>query len=213
MTDKFKNKYRRESTRLQNWDYGNDAVYFITICTAYREKYFGEITTGIMNLSPIGIIATDCWYDIKNHAHNIELGEFKVMPNHIHGILVLNRKNNGFINFVDTRRALHQQSQSTRNNKTDQNKDQSDKNENNLIPSELTIGQKRFQNQGKNTVSSIIGSYKSAVTKLAHRAGFEFAWQSRFYDHIIRDEKSFYRITQYIRNNPTNWKDDDFMVL
>jgi len=73
-----------------------------------------------------------------------------------------------------------------------------------------TIGQKRFQNQGKNTVSSIIGSYKSAVTKHAHRLGYDFAWQPRFYDQIIRDEKSFYRIAQYIRNNPLKWQDDTY---
>ena len=57
-------------------------------------------------------------------------------------------------------------------------------------PHNLTIGKKRFQNQGKNTLSSIIGSYKSAVTKHSNRLGFNFAWQSRFNDHIIRDYKS-----------------------
>ena len=73
-----------------------------------------------------------------------------------------------------------------------------------------TIGQQRFQNIGKNTVSSIIGSYKSAVTKHAHRLGHTFAWQTRFYDHIIRDEKSFYHIKNYIKNNPINWHGDEF---
>ena len=73
-----------------------------------------------------------------------------------------------------------------------------------------TIGQKRFQNQGKNTVSSIFGSYKSAVTKHAHRLGYDFEWQVKFYDHIIRDEKSYHRIKNYIKNNPKNWEDDKF---
>jgi putative transposase len=71
-----------------------------------------------------------------------------------------------------------------------------------------TIGQQRFQNQGKNTVSSIIGSYKSAVTKNCNRLGLPFAWQTRFHDHIIRNDESFHRISTYIKNNPTNWKDD-----
>ncbi len=75
---------------------------------------------------------------------------------------------------------------------------------------EQTIGQKRFQNQGKNTISSIIGSYKSAVTKHARRLGYEFAWQSRFYDHIIRDNNSFAKISEYIIDNPKNWKGDQF---
>jgi REP element-mobilizing transposase RayT len=73
-----------------------------------------------------------------------------------------------------------------------------------------TIGQQRFQNQGKNTLSSIIGAYKSAVTKHANRLGFANAWQPRFHDHIIRDEKSFQRIQQYIINNPENWDTDKF---
>jgi REP element-mobilizing transposase RayT len=63
----------------------------------------------------------------------------------------------------------------------------------------------RFQNQGKNSLSSIVGSYKAAVTKHVRRLDFDFAWQSRFYDHIIRDRTSFLRICQYIDNNPTDW--------
>ncbi|MCD6180749.1 MAG: hypothetical protein J7K89_00005, partial [Candidatus Cloacimonetes bacterium] len=73
-----------------------------------------------------------------------------------------------------------------------------------------TIGQKRFQNIGKNSVSSIIGAYKSAVTKHARRLGYDFAWQSRFYDHIIRNEKSYNNILHYIINNPGKWTDDKF---
>lgn len=73
-----------------------------------------------------------------------------------------------------------------------------------------TIGQNRFQNQGKNSISSIIGSYKAAVTKHANRLGYEFAWQTRFHDHIIRDEKSYQRIVNYIESNVLNWKDDKF---
>ena len=73
-----------------------------------------------------------------------------------------------------------------------------------------TIGKQRFQNIGKNSVSSIIGSYKSAVTKHANRLGFEFHWQTRFHDHIIRDDKSFQKITDYITNNPANWQEDKF---
>jgi putative transposase len=71
-------------------------------------------------------------------------------------------------------------------------------------------GQLRFQNQGKNTLSSIIGSYKSAVTKHANRLGIPFGWQSRFYDHIIREDAEFLRIADYIENNVANWSDDKF---
>ena len=75
---------------------------------------------------------------------------------------------------------------------------------------EKTIGQQRFQNQGKNTLSSIVGSYKSAVTKHANRLGLEFGWQPLFYDHIIRNQQSLQNISRYIKRNPQNWKEDKF---
>ena len=73
-----------------------------------------------------------------------------------------------------------------------------------------TIGRKRFQNQGKNMVSSIIGEYKSAVTKHANRLGSDFARQSRFYDYIIRDKKSFEDISNYIKTFLKKWREDEF---
>ncbi len=72
----------------------------------------------------------------------------------------------------------------------------------------MTIGQKRFQNQGKNTLPSIIGSYKSVVTKHARRLGFEFFWQPNYYKHLIRGHEKFSRIKIYIKNNPVNWGKD-----
>ncbi|MGB7786647.1 MAG: hypothetical protein WBL27_11140, partial [Salinimicrobium sp.] len=77
---------------------------------------------------------------------------------------------------------------------------------------EKTLGQQRFQNQGKNTLSSIVGSYKSAVTKHANRLNLEFGWQPLFYDHIIRDQRSFEKICRYIQTNVENWKEDKFNV-
>ena len=187
----YKKKYRIASTRLQSWDYGWSGLYFITICTANRETYFGDIIHDEMNLSEIGQIAYNLWFEIPHHAQHIELGDFIVMPNHVHGIINLTNNIDNDVNAnnentvtVETRHALslHQQ----------------------------TIGQKRFQNQGKNTISSIIGSYKSAVTKQVHKSKLEFKWQSRFYDHIIRDEKSYQNIRNYIINNSVNWKDDEY---
>ena len=123
-----------------------------------------------MILSALGIIADILWHEIKNHTKNIKLDAFVVMPNHIHGILILSGNKN-----------------------TDE-----------------IMGQNRFQNQGQNSISSIIGSYKSAITKHAHRLGFEFAWQSRFYDNIIRDEKMYVNIVQYVNENPIKWENDKF---
>ncbi len=89
MEDKYQNKYRVASSRWQLWDYGWDAAYFVTICTKDRAHYFGEIVDDKMILTPAGVIADVLWHEIKNHAKNIGLGAFVVMPNHIHGILIL----------------------------------------------------------------------------------------------------------------------------
>jgi len=193
MTEKFQNKYRISSTRLQNWDYGSNAAYFVTICTQNREHYFGEITNGSMYLSEIGHLANKYWLEIPEHFPFVELDAFVVMPNHVHGIIIINKPNNE--RDVETRHALSLP-----------------------IPTQPqlqneTIGQKRFQNQGKGTISSIIGSYKSVLTKNARKIHPDFAWQSRFHDHIIRNDESFYRIHEYILTNPQNWKKDKFYTI
>jgi putative transposase len=90
--EKFQNKYRIPSARLRHWDYRWAGAYFITICTQNRAHCFGEIADGKIQLSHVGVIANVLWYEIKNRAKNIELGEFVVMPNHIHGILIINDK-------------------------------------------------------------------------------------------------------------------------
>jgi putative transposase len=205
MTDKFKGKYRNESARLQNWDYGWDAPYFITICTKDRVHHFGEIENNKMKLSHQGVIADLLWYEIKNHAKNVILGEFVVMPNHIHGILIID--GNDAAHDVGTGRTI-----GTGHDVGTGHALSLPSNALSLPPQqpEKTIGQQRYQNQGQNTLSSIIGSYKSAVTKHCNRLGLEFAWQTRFHDHIIRNDESFQRISEYIKNNPANWKDDKF---
>ena len=110
MTEKFQDKYRIPSSRLQHWNYGWDAAYFVTICTKDRECFFGEIINGAMKLSGNGIIADVLWYEIKNHAKNIELGEFIVMPNHMHGIIILDGNNDSQVLNVETGHALSLQS-------------------------------------------------------------------------------------------------------
>lgn len=81
--DKYKNKYRIASARLQHWDYRWAGAYFLTLCTQNREHYFGRIVGGKMQLSHVGIIAGVLLHQIPHHAQHIELGAFVVMPNHI----------------------------------------------------------------------------------------------------------------------------------
>ncbi|MCB9510031.1 MAG: transposase [Deferribacteres bacterium] len=210
MSEKFKGKYRNESARLQNWDYGRDAAYFITICTKNREHYFGEIENSKMRFTPAGAIAHVLWHEIKHHAKNIELGEFVVMPNHVHGMIILNGNDAGTgDDVVGTGHAVGTTDDVGTTHALSLPPDAPPPPPNDQPPTgEKTVGQNRFQNQGKNTISSMIGSYKSAVTKHCNRLDLPFAWQPRFHDHIIRDEKSFLRISEYIKNNPANWAQD-----
>lgn len=187
MAQKYLGKYRIESARLPHWNYGNDAAYFVTICTHQREKYFGEIKNGKMCVSPIGAIAYILWYEMKHHAKNIGLGEFVVMPNHVHGILILNGN--------DGCKDVTCNSDVTCNVSTGKN----DKNQ--FMSS---------KSPSPNTLSSIIRSYKSAVTKYCNRLQLPFAWQTRFHDRVIRDDGSLERNIEYIRNNPVHWQEDEF---
>ncbi|ALU74692.1 transposase [Tenacibaculum finnmarkense] len=89
--DKFKDKYRILSARLQNWDYGNNGAYFITICTAQNQHYFGAIKNKEMLLNDIGELAKKYWLEIPNRFSFITLGNFIIMPNHMHGILIIDK--------------------------------------------------------------------------------------------------------------------------
>ena len=91
MSNKFKNKYRIASTRLQTWDYGANGSYFITICTHDRAHAFGEVTDGCVNLTLLGQAAWDCWYAIPEHFPFVLLDEFVAMPNHVHGIMIIDK--------------------------------------------------------------------------------------------------------------------------
>ena len=188
MQNKFKNKYRISSARLQTWDYSYNGAYFITICTQNRHHFFGHIQNQEMQLSEIGKFAEQYWYEIPNHFPMVELGNFVVMPNHVHGILIIDKINDeSFSESVETRQCLVS-----------------------TIHSNTIIGSSRFQNQGKNTISSIVGSYKSIVAKISRQINPNFGWQSRFHDHIIRNSKSFENIQNYIEQNPLKWNDNRF---
>jgi len=93
--DKFKGKYRIPSNRLQNWDYGWNAQYFITICTQNREYFFGDVINGKMVLSEIGKMAEKYWHEIPEHFPFVKLDAFVVMPNHIHGIIEIAKTDDG----------------------------------------------------------------------------------------------------------------------
>jgi putative transposase len=180
---KYNNKYRIESVRLKNWDYRNNGAYFITINTGNRKHFFGEIINSEMQLSPIGEYAENFWMEIPKHFPFVELGNFVVMPNHTHGILIINNVKSLQCNEMD---------KSLQCNDSTGNQYYSD-----ISPK-------------SGSISTIIRSYKSVVSKHARLLNPEFLWQPKFHDHVIRNSESFERIQNYIENNPSNWKEDKF---
>lgn len=175
--DKFQNKYRIASARLQGYDYGQNAAYFITICTKDRVHYFGEIDIGKMRLNAVGLLSEKYWLEIPKHFPFIKLENFVVMPNHVHGILIIDKTDS------------HTQ-------KVDESKTGGVTGKNNP----MLYG----------NISRIIRWYKGRCLFEIHKIQTGFQWQSRFHDHIIRNQKSFENIQNYIQNNPSNWGKDKF---
>ncbi len=199
MSVKFQNKYRIESTRLKNWDYRNNGAYFITICTKNRKHYFGKIIDKRMELNGIGLFANNFWSEIPNHFPFVELGNFQIMPNHMHGILIIN-------NSVD---ALH----CNVSNQNESDALQIITNIDTLQCNASTENKNQFYSgisPKSGSISTIIRSYKSIVSKNSRLINSDFEWQSGFHDHIIRNSESFEKIQNYIENNPNNWKEDTF---
>lgn len=161
----------RHRIRLQGYDYSLEGLYFITICTKDKIEYFGNIEEGNMILNDIGIYVKDCIEDISEHFENAFIDNWVIMPNHIHLIICLNRR--------DT--TCH-----VRN----ENKNQ-------------------FSKPIAGSISVIIQQFKSTIKRWCNKNNhIDFLWQGRFHDHIIRNQASYQKISEYITNNPNNWEND-----
>lgn len=176
----YQKKYRAESARLVGRDYAGGGKYYVTICTLNRACWLGEIIGIEMKLSPLGEIVADEWRRTAELRSNVELDASQIMPNHLHGILILNHP---------------------------------------PIPKEISLpgaannGARppypAAEGMKPSSLGSIIGQFKGACTKRICALGHaKFDWQPRFYDHIVRNEKSLESIRQYIHDNPRKWAED-----
>jgi putative transposase len=198
MTEKFMDKYRIPSARLRNWDYNTDGTYFITICTAEHECYFGEIADKKMVLSEIGSLVQMEWE--KSFVIRAELfcDYFVIMPNHIHAIL---RIEHGICEQTND----ELQDDKPANQHHYQTSEQIDPFPNFTTPTKFGVAYR-----SPKSISSFVAGFKSVVTVNAHKIYPDFAWQTRFYDHIIHADPEYQRIADYIENNPANWEQDKF---
>ena len=193
---------RNRKTPRAKWHDYNGAEYFVTICTKNREHYFGEIHDGQMQLTVVGE-----WLkmQIENtetvRGGDVSIPLYVIMPNHVHLIVyirdsicrdALNASVRNTLN-VSVKNALN----ASVNNQTNNNEDA------------RSASLQRFGPQSKN-LGSIIRGIKSSVTKFARQNGIPFMWQSRYHDHIIRNQDEKNKIGIYIEQNPLRWEYDCF---
>jgi putative transposase len=178
----------RRSTRLQGFDYSTPGAYFVTIVTQGRTALFGTILDSEMRLSQVGTIADRSWREIPGHFAHVELGAFVVMPNHVHGILVLRP--------IELKKGMGSDALTSEPG------------------SRGTIYRAPTEQFGAPRIGSIptiVRTYKAAVTRAVGRlVGVRHpVWQRNYYEHIIRDEADWFRIHRYIEANPINWDSDE----
>ena len=198
--EKYKNKYRISSARLPHWDYGANALYFVTICTKHRKCFFGIVDNGQIQLSGIGALAEKYWLEIPHHFPFVVLHHHIIMPNHVHGIIEIAKPNDGG---NDGRNVETQNFASLQQPTPITTPLQSP------LSTDRDNPKNQFGPQSKN-LASIIRGFKIGVTKNARQINADFAWQSRYHDHIIRNDESYHRISNYIISNPANWQEDKF---
>ena len=187
---KYKGRYRIPSARAW-WHQYNGGTYYVTICTKDREKYFGRIEGGVMEMSEMGkCLNEQILLTSKMRADmNVEIPLFSIMPNHVHLIVVIgNNVYNTPVDYVD-----------------------GDSSSRDAMPcvSSIIETENSFSPQSKN-LASIIRGIKIGTKAYATTNNIEFDWQPRFHDHIVRNIKELNAIAKYIENNVANWKEDDF---
>jgi len=191
MAEKFQNKYRVDTARAAWWNYGWDAIYFVTIVTRDRHPWLGQVHDGNMHLSEIGLSAHECWLSIPDHFPFVWLGAHVVMPDHVHGIIAIQKR------FLTVREMVG-------GNVVEINPVETQNLASLLYKKNTPYNKNQFGPQSKN-LGSIIRGFKIGVTKRARNLGVDFGWQARYHDRIIRNDREWKRIAKYILDNPKCW--------
>jgi REP element-mobilizing transposase RayT len=175
---------KRRSIRLKDYDYRSGGFYFITICTEKRKLLFGKIVDGEMQLNMAGKIAQKCWTEIPAHYPSVKLDMFVIMPNHIHGILIIEEN----IEDIKVKNMARAQD---------------------IAP----LRGMRSRKVMSGSVGAIVRGYKIGVSKwFLNNTFIKDVWQRNYYEHIIRKEESLLKIQEYILNNPASWEKDSLFL-
>ncbi len=207
--------HHRRSIRLKGYDYSKAGLYFITICCQNMQCRFGEIVLksniAVMEMNEFGQIAYDEWLKLADRFTNFELDVFQIMPNHMHGIIGLNDVTATLaLATVDVGAGFTPAQNFAIEKNTEIEKWAG------VNPAPTTTTTRNSSNSKTPTISDIIGAYKSLVSnscleifKLRNETMGKL-WQRDYYEHIIRNEQSYQRISDYIINNPDKWAEDKF---
>ena len=218
------NIHSRRSIRLKGYDYSRAGLYFVTICCQDKIHRFGEIKNGEMILNDFGEIAHNEWGNLSKRYRNVSLDVFQIMPNHIHGIIVLD----GVVDGVIDRAGASPAPTGTQNDGTPvgatlavapvANTFAPVANTFAPVANTFAPNTNTFApiNTSTPTIGHIVGAYKSLVTtqclkifksKNKHLGKF---WQRNYYENIICNNRTYQYIANYINNNPTIWEKDRF---
>jgi putative transposase len=175
------NHHHRRSIRLKGYDYTQLGAYFVTICTQNRACLFGEVVDGTMLLNDAGRMIQTAWDDIPVHYAGVAIDAFVVMPNHIHGIVVL-------VGAAPCGRPPLGQASSSGQARGP-------------TPT-MAISLPDVVHRFKTLTTK---QYADGVKQSGWLPFPGHLWQRNYYEHIIRDEESLSRIRQYIADNPAQW--------
>lgn len=186
MADRENKSYRRKSIRLKNYDYSRPGAYYITICTQDKACLLGQVVNRKTVPSDAGKMVRQIWEEIPSRYPGVRLDAFVLMPNHIHGIIILERKSS--LQDCNQRGA------------------ESGRPQGYLAAMSLSDIVRRFK-----TLTT--RKYIDGVKQLGWPRFKEKFWQANYYEHVVRNEDSFNSIREYIANNPAQWELDEYHPL
>ena len=210
--------------RLRNYDYSQPGSYFVTICVQHRKCLFGTIIDGKMRLNEIGRIVVECWNHISQHIPSVELDEYVVMPNHMHGIIAWARSVHTPESTADRRGEVISPSLDSRESTTyrrgevlspslDSRESTTYRRGEVLSPS-LDSRESTTYRRGEvlsPSLGKIVAYFKYQSTKRINQHHNIFPmriWQRNYYDHVVRDDIDLQRLRQYVQNNAMKWELD-----
>ena len=209
MDNLFQNRYRIQTARAE-WHGYDGGIYFVTICTAGREHYFGEIETDkepFMRLSPVGSFANQLIANVTAFYPHVEIPLFVIMPNHIHAIIYIDGEAIGGTNAKDKMNERNNGDAMNVGNDGDAMKGGNNGDAMNRVSTGGVTG--KHNPMVTNCLGTVVRGLKARVTRWANQNNIPFGWQARFYDRVVRNQNELNNIAEYIENNVINWHWDE----